>query len=79
MSGGLELMVDNLVDALRGSGHRAEVVALRRDRRAVSVAEAVEGFLAATDLAASTRAVATRARTTLESPKPYECRPAART
>lgn len=28
MSGGLELMVDNLVDALRGSGHRAEVVSL---------------------------------------------------
>ena len=35
----------------------AEVVALRRDRRAVTVAEAAEGFLAATDLAASTRAV----------------------
>ena len=29
--------------------------------------------------AASTRAVATMARTTLESPKPYECRPEART
>jgi len=28
MSGGLELMVDNLVDALHGAGHRAEVVAL---------------------------------------------------
>lgn len=28
MHGGLELMVDNLVDALGGAGHRAEVVAL---------------------------------------------------
>ncbi len=35
----------------------AGVVALRRDRRAITVAETAEGFLAATDLAASTRAV----------------------
>ena len=35
----------------------AGVVALRRDRRAVTVAEAAEGLLAATDLAVSTRAV----------------------
>jgi integrase len=41
------------------SGRRgmAEVVALRPGTRAVSVADAVEGFLTATDLAASTRAV----------------------
>lgn len=35
----------------------AEMVALRRDRRAIKVAEAAEGFLAATGLAASARAV----------------------
>lgn len=35
----------------------AEVVALRRDRRAVSMPEATEGLLTATDLAASTTAV----------------------
>ena len=42
---------------MSGGSGMAEVVALRPGNRSVSVADAVEGFLTASDLAASTRAV----------------------